>query len=120
MSPTCCRWLKQLRRTPRTAIRRHTRLRAEALEDRTVPAVYNVTTAVDVVNPNDGLLSLREALLAANASVGVADTISVPAGTYVLTLIGANEDAAASGDLDVGGDLTIQGVGAATTLIDGN
>src|SRR5215510_2100148 len=38
----------------------------EALEDRAVPAVLNVTTALDVVHPSDGLLSLREAVLQAN------------------------------------------------------
>ena len=96
------------------------RLRAEYLEDRLAPAVYDVTTSSDVVNASDGLLSLREAILAANASVGVADVINAPAGTYVLALTGAPEDAAATGDLDVSGDLTIQGSGAATSLIDGN
>src|SRR5262249_41449777 len=124
MSPTSINWLKQLTCKPGTIRRRRgrkpVRLRAEALESRTVPAVYNVTTAADVVNPNDGLLSLREAVLAANASVGLADTINLPAATYVLTLTGANEDVAASGDLDVADGLTIQGAGAATTRIDGN
>src|SRR5262245_50404510 len=124
MSPTSSNWLKHLTRKPHTIGcrrgRKPVRLRAEALEDRTVPAVYNVTTPADVVNANDGLLSLREAVLAANASVGVADTINLPAATYFLTLTGANEDAGASGDLDVGGDLTIQGAGAATTRVDGN
>src|SRR5262249_38236323 len=40
----------------------------EILEDRAVPAILNVTTALDVVDPNDGLLSLREAVLQANAT----------------------------------------------------
>jgi CSLREA domain-containing protein len=96
------------------------RVRLETLEGRAVPAVYYVTTTADVVDPADGLLSLREAVLAANASAGVADTIVLPAGTYTLTRTGADEDAAATGDLDLWDDLTIQGAGAAATVVDGN
>src|SRR5207248_1604146 len=51
------------------------------------------------------------AIMAANASSG-SDTISLPAGSYNLSLAGANEDADASGDLDIKSDLTITGVGA--------
>src|SRR5688572_19379948 len=90
------------------------------LEDRTAPAVYDVTTVADVVNAGDGVLSLRESVLAANASVGVADTINLPAGTYTLSLTGAGEDGAATGDLDLRDDVSIQGAGAATTILDGN
>ena len=36
-----------------------------------------------------------------------------------MSLTGANEDAAASGDLDITEDLTITGAGAKTTYIDG-
>jgi CSLREA domain-containing protein len=50
-------------------------LRVELLEDRSTPAVFTVTTAADVVDPNDGVLSLREAITAANAAAG-ADTIN--------------------------------------------
>src|SRR5262245_54281822 len=97
MSPVWRSCLKRMFRVPssRRPQPRRTRLRAEALEARLAPAVYNVTTTADVVNANDGVLSLREAVLAANASAGVADTINVPAGTYVLTLTGPTEDAAA-------------------------
>src|SRR3990172_2832229 len=73
-------------------------------------------TADGVCNPAD--CSLREAIIAANASPG-ADTITLPAAIYILTIAGANEDAAATGDLDITGDLTINGAGAATTIIDG-
>jgi len=123
MSHTWKSWLNKLRPARRTALRRPrpkpTRLRAEPLEDRTVPAVFNVTTTVDMVNANDGLLSLREAVLAANATFD-ADTINLPAGTYTLSLTGADENAAATGDLDVSNNLTIQGVGADSTIVNGN
>src|SRR5207253_4752858 len=89
----------------------------EPLEDRAVPATLTVTTPLDVVNATDGLLSLREAVLQANATNG-ADTIVVPAGTYTLTRAGANDDAALTGDLDLTGHVTIQGAGAGATLID--
>ncbi|MDB5336917.1 MAG: conserved repeat domain protein, partial [Planctomycetaceae bacterium] len=99
----------------------------ELLEERVVPAVYLITGTADgtgTVTPSStpgidfNATTLRGAILAANASVGVADTIELPGGTYSLTLTGASEDAAASGDLDITGDLTITGSGNAT--IDGN
>ncbi len=81
---------------------------------------FTVTKTSDT---NDGACnedcSLREAIIAANASPGY-DIITVPAGTYLLTIGGTGEDAAAMGDLDITtGDLTINGAGAATTIIDG-
>ena len=74
--------------------------------------------------------SLREAIQAANTNAAFGgcpagsggDTIVVPAGTYTLSIAGAGENANASGDLDIVGflaDLTINGSGAATTIIDG-
>jgi hypothetical protein len=99
--------------------RRTTRcpLRLEALEDRCVPSTFNVTTPVDEVNPNDGVLSLREAVIQANATSG-ANTIVVPAGTYTLTRVGAGEDAALTGDLVLTSHVTIQGAGAGATVVD--
>ena len=83
-------------------------------------ATFTVTKTADT---NDGTCdadcSLREAIIAANANAG-ADTVVVPAGTYVLMLLGSGEDFAATGDLDIRGDLTLTGAGAATTTIDGN
>ena len=71
-------------------------------------------------NPGaDGEVSLREAIIAANTDAGVVDEIILNTGIYTLSLTGANEDAAASGDLDVTDDLIISGAGARTTLIDG-
>lgn len=41
------------------------RLRLECLEDRLVPATFNVNTTLDIVNLTDGKRSLREAITAA-------------------------------------------------------
>ncbi|MFZ0427714.1 MAG: CSLREA domain-containing protein [Acidobacteriota bacterium] len=83
------------------------------------------TTADDLAI--DGDCTLREAVIAANTDLPVdrcpagsgADTILLPAGTYVLSLTGPGEDASQSGDLDISSDVTIRGAGAAVTYIDG-
>jgi hypothetical protein len=67
----------------------------------------------------DGLVTLREAVCAANNNPG-ADLITFSInGTFILTGV-ANEDNGGSGDLDIKQSLTIQGNGAANTIIDGN
>jgi len=93
-------------------------LRLEYLEDRSVPATFNVTTTLDVVDSGDGKLSLREAITKANATAG-ADLINVPAGVYKIALTGTGDDGNASGDFDVTGSVTIRGAGAGMTIIDG-
>jgi CSLREA domain-containing protein len=57
--------------------------------------------------------SLREAIIATDATPGY-DGIIVPAGTYQLTLAtpSGGQDGPGTGDLDIKGDLTIQGEGA--------
>ena len=42
------------------------------------------------------------------------------AGIFTLTIAGADENAAATGDLDITQDVTINGAGAGSTIIDGN
>ena len=94
-------------------------------------SVQAATISVDSTaddNIVNGNCTLREAVIAANTNAAVdactagsgADVIAVPEGTCVLTLVGAEEDAAATGDVDVTTDVEIQGVGAAGTIIDGN
>src|SRR5919197_1300453 len=83
-------------------------------------ASFTVDSTADAVDaapgdgacaPAGGTCTLRAAVQETNA-LGGTNTINVPAGTYTLTLAGVDEDAAASGDLDVtGGSLTIEGAG---------
>src|SRR6185312_3444149 len=110
--------LASLRATPPAAGRRSRRIvpGLECLEDRAVPATFTVTTPLDTV-ANDGRLSLREAINAANAHPG-SDTIVLRAGTYNLALTGADNTNAA-GDLDVSGSTVFRGAGAMKTIIDG-
>ncbi|HVO22295.1 MAG TPA: CSLREA domain-containing protein [Candidatus Margulisiibacteriota bacterium] len=86
--------------------------------------VNSTADAVDVAPGNGtcataaGTCTLRAAIQEANALAG-ADTINVPAGSYFLTIQGANEDAAASGDLDLRSDLTINGTDTTFPVISG-
>ena len=90
-------------------------------------AAITVNTVADENNV-DGDCSLREAIIAANTDNAVdacptgngADTINLPAGTYILSLLGTGENAAATGDLDITKDLTLLGAGKTSTIIDGN
>jgi hypothetical protein len=70
----------------------------------------------DVCLPAD--CSLREAIISANVSPGP-DSFTLPTGTYTLSIQGQGENAAATGDLDITGDLMITGAGPASTIIDG-
>jgi len=99
----------------------------------TLPAIapaaeFTIDSTLDAVDatPGDGICataaqtpacSLRAAIQEANALEGT-DRIVVPAGTYALTLAGADEDLSASGDLDVSSELLLAGSDPATTLIE--
>ncbi|HWX53888.1 MAG TPA: hypothetical protein VN176_04775 [Verrucomicrobiae bacterium] len=92
--------------------------------------VFNVNTTNDVVVANAcannvaNSCSLREAIIEANAD-NLNDTINVPAGTYTLTLTGANKEiagaTAAYGSLDIFHGVTINGAvdggGNPTTIV---
>ncbi len=104
--------------------------RLEDLEDRRLLAVLAVTTTLDEFQPavvtlahrfgTDGKLSLREAIYLANLNPGP-DIVSVPTGTYKITIAGDGEDADATGDFDVLDNLTIQASSSsAKPIIDGN
>ncbi len=104
-----------------------------ALGSTTLPqasaAGFTVNSTADAVdaNPGDGVCAaasgqctLRAAIMEANDLSG-ADTITLPAGTYTLTIAGTGQDdaVAATGDLDIKDDVTINGAGAAAAVIDG-
>jgi hypothetical protein len=129
-------WLNSLRRvlsdSPRKNARsrrpaphwhRSTELRAEALEDRLVPSVFNVNSLADLLNPAPGVVTLRSAIQQANATPG-GNTIdlTIP-GTYAITRLGApGETDNAAGELAIlpgGGNLTIQNTSGGTVIIDG-
>ncbi len=72
-----------------------------------------------VCDAGGGVCTLRAAVQEANQTAAE-DRIVLPAGTYVLTLLGANEDLAGLGDLDLLEDVDIEGAGADLTVVDGN
>lgn len=88
-------------------------------------AIAVTTTADELIN--DGNCSLREAIQAVNTHTAVDacgdggfETIELPSGVYTLTLTGPDEDDNAIGDLDIKGNVTIQGTGASVPVLDGN
>ncbi len=70
-----------------------------------------------VADDHEGNATLRAAIMEANSLAGE-NTIRIPPGTYKLSIGGQNEDAAATGDLDITGDLVIRGAGADKTFLD--
>ena len=92
--------------------------------DRASAAVFTVNAFGDSADGVcDGHCSLREAVMAANANITTIDTISIPAGTYTLSLNAAENalNPAASKDLDIqNNNTTINGAGAGSTIIDAN
>jgi CSLREA domain-containing protein len=93
-------------------------------------ATIKVNTVQDAV-AIDGFCSLREAITSVNtqaasgnmsgecaAGDGNNDTINVPAGLYLLTLVGDRENNNATGDLDILANVTIAGAGVGATIID--
>ncbi len=88
-------------------------------------ATFVVNTTNDTLDatPGDGICadsgaqcSLRAAITEANTLAGD-DIITIPAGTYTQTLVAANEDNNAGGDWDIRSNITINGAGAATTIL---
>lgn len=80
-------------------------------------ASFSVNSTADAVdaNPGDGICAdaagdctLRAAVMETNALPGP-DVITVPAGTYTLSIAGTHEDGGATGDLDILDALSISG-----------
>ena len=87
---------------------------------------FTVNSLADMVDALPGnelcsaggkICTLRAAIQETNA-LATDDTITLPAGHYTLTISGTDEDAAATGDLDITGNLVIQGAGADQTIVD--
>ena len=81
-------------------------------------------TVTKTEDTNDGVCSdtdcsLREAIITSNTCTGT-QTIKIPPGTYKLTRLGADEQLADTGDLNITSSVVIQGSGANSTIIDGN
>jgi len=100
----------------------------EQISDTCLGEIVTVNSTADTIDANlgdgicdDGLgnCTLRAAIQETNACPG-ADEINIPAGTYILTLAGIDENSGATGDLDIADDLSISGAGATETIIDGN
>ncbi len=144
------RWRRWLLRTVRPcrpkAVQRHLCTnhftpRLDLLEDRVVPASYSVTTTTDLailadnsdvnfangqISDHGNAVSLRSAIIASNHTPGP-NTITLPAGTYLITQGSADDELNHNGGVEQTGDfdvfsssLTITGAGSATTIIDGN
>ncbi len=94
--------------------------------NRAEAATFTVNTTADT--PLAGAMctgsepcSLRAAVQAADGAGGT-NVISVPAGTYALTVASTGADDPANGDLDIdqSSSVTIQGAGSGSTVIDAN
>jgi hypothetical protein len=93
-------------------------------------AVIDVSTSTDEFNTSpNGQCSVREAIRSANDNADFGgctgsgaynnDTVRVPIGTFTLTRAGIDEDFGATADLDIRGNLTLQGAGSTQTSIVG-
>ncbi|MDQ1532620.1 MAG: hypothetical protein QOF28_381, partial [Actinomycetota bacterium] len=91
------------------------------------PGDIYVTTTVDELNTG-GACSLREAIRSVNLAQAIGgcqsgattNMIWLPAGTFRLTRVGAQEQQSVLGDLDITRSVYILGAGADKTIIDGN
>ena len=77
----------------------------EMLEDRRMLATYVVNSKLDNIIPDDGLVTLREAIIAVNESIHDSNRIvfdsAIDGKPIRLTIPGTREDASRTGDLDI-------------------
>jgi hypothetical protein len=124
-------WLftRPLSATRRALTRRSRRPVLEMLEDRCVPATFNVNSTADFLTPVPGGVTLRSAIQAANATAGN-NTINLTiAGTYKITLPGtAGETDNAAGEFAIipnaasppSSTLLLQNTSGGTVIVDGD
>jgi Domain of unknown function (DUF4214) len=113
----------QRRQTGKQTGRRASLPRLELLEDRLVPAVFNVNSVADILAPPAGVVTLRSAIQSANATPGGNIINLTIAGTYQITLAGTpGETDNAAGEFAIlpsGGNLTIQNTSGGPVAVDG-
>lgn len=78
-----------------------------------------LTSGMCLPNNSASICTLRAAIQKANSQGGF-DTITLPAGTYNLTIPGRDEKNSATGDLNISESLTISGENQANTIINAN
>lgn len=92
-------------------------------------ATIIVNSTEDLANPDTGVCTLRAAVRAANTNTAIGgcvagtpgvDTVTLPAGVYTLTAVGAFEGDSLTGDLNILESAIIKGASRDTTIIDGN
>ncbi len=102
---------------------RRARLDLEQLEGRLVPAVFNVNSLADVLNPGPGVVTLRSAIQAADTNGQANNVINLTLpGTYKITLPGTlNETDNAAGEFAITGtgNLLVQNASGGRVVIDG-
>ncbi|MBZ0253368.1 MAG: CSLREA domain-containing protein, partial [Candidatus Methylomirabilis sp.] len=80
---------------------------------------FTVTKTDDTADGTcDADCSLREAVIAANSAPGIRNVISIPAGTYTLSIARTTADAT-TGDLDILRTVDVVGAGRDDTIVDG-
>ncbi len=80
----------------------------------------SLTNGVCQTTPSNSICTLRAAIMKANHYPGGGVTINLPAGTYGLTILPDISDDETNGDLNITKTMTINGAGAASTIIDAN
>jgi hypothetical protein len=115
-------------RKRRSVLANRSRLIVELLEDRLVPATFNVNSLADILNPTPGIVTLRSAAQMANETPG-SNTINLTIpGAYKITIPGTGANNNATGAFAIfpnaaspaGSTLTIQNTSGGTVVVDGN
>jgi hypothetical protein len=121
-------WIRSLKRAKLNRSSKgpnfRTKLQLHAMEDRLAPAVFNVNSTADILNPAAGVVTLRSAIEAANATPG-GNTINLTVpGVYSITLPGTpGEVDNAAGEFAIsaaGGNLTIDNTSGGAVTVNGN
>ncbi|HVS38708.1 MAG TPA: choice-of-anchor Q domain-containing protein, partial [Gemmataceae bacterium] len=107
------------------ALRRRPCLGLEQLEERAVPAVINVNSLADVLNPAPGVVTLRSAIQQVDTGTDTTNTINLTvAGDYKISLAGAPaETDNLAGEFAVtptAGNLSIINASGGQVTVDGN